>query len=158
MWRSFVNGVLLGYFGFRKAGSLNLSSYHLLMIGLLSFFLSGSFSFLINPKPPHFGQISMSSESLSNLPLPLHLRQKSIPYFCGSKVSSMSVLKPPAFNASIQWTVKVRYSIFLLLVFLSPSGFLIACFRGLNSQRFLRNRCTSIPRNVPEDHKTSPGS
>jgi hypothetical protein len=35
---------------------------------------------------------------LSNLPLPLHSKQKSIPYLSGSKLLSMSVLKPPAFN------------------------------------------------------------
>jgi hypothetical protein len=77
---------------------------------------------------------------LSNLPFPLHSRQKSIPYFCGSKVSSMSVLKPPVFDASIQRTSKIRYSIFLLLAFFPIRQ--RRYFRGLIVND---SRCTSIP-------------
>jgi len=53
---------------------------------------------------------------------------------------------------------QITYSFFLLLVFLSLSGLVIAYFRGLNDQRLLRNRYISIRRNVPEDHKIFPGS
>ena len=83
---------------------------------LLFFLLSGSFSFLINPKPPHCGQISVSSESLSNLPLPSHSRQNSIPYLSGSKLSSMSIVKFSGFNGSCQRTASgIQFFYFLLL-------------------------------------------